>query len=305
MKKLSFLLFITSFIAVTVAIAAQRVPGTKITLIPPDNFIRATQFPGYIRQETGSSIMVTEMPGPFSEVTKGFTKPSLATVGVKLIDKKSIKLNDQDAILLHASQNLHGTEFLKWMLVFGDESETILIVAIFPKLFEDELSASLKASVLSAIWNKDIEVDFFEGVTFRVSEKGKLKISKKIGNSIVLSLNGDFPVRSKDDPLVIVGSSITEAWNITNKKAYARERLKVSIKIIEILKEEDVLIDGLEGIKIIAKGQDMKTNHYRLVYHALLYTKDGYYIFQGFSDFKERNEYEAIFGDILESFKRH
>jgi len=59
---------------------------------------------------------------------------------------------------------------------------------------------------------------------------------------------------------VIVGSSTTEAWNITNKKAYAKERLKVSIKILEILKEEDVLIDGLEGIKIIAKCQETDTN---------------------------------------------
>lgn len=304
MKKLWVVLFMSGFFAV--GVAAERVPGTKVSLTPPNNFKRSTQFPGYMMQETGSSIMVTEVPGPFREVSKGFNKRSLATKGIKLIDRKNIRLNGQDAILLNVSQSAYGTEFLKWMVVFGDESETVLVVATFPERFEGELSESLKASVLTARWRKNAETDFFEGLTFRVSEKGKLKISKKMGNNIILTLDGDFPPQSKDDPVVIIGSSMTEDGNIANKKAYARERLNktVSIKSIQTLNEEDVLIDGLSGRKILAKARDSDTNTERFVYHTLLYTNDGYYIFQGISGFSKRNEYEAIFGKILKSFKR-
>jgi len=224
MKKLLIILYMIA--SLTTAVAAERVPGTKVSLTPPDNFKVSAQFPGYIMQETGSSIMVTEIPGPFGEIIKGFNKESLGSKGMKLIDEKDIKLHGRDAVLLNVSQHAYGRLFLKWIVAFGDESESILIIATFPKALEKEMSRPLKASVLSVKWDKTAEVDFLEGLTFYVSEEGRLKISRKMGNNIFLTLNGVFPLRSRNDPFVIVGSSMSEGWRVPDRENYAKERLK-------------------------------------------------------------------------------
>ena len=52
-------------------ILAGEVPGTSATLTPPDGFVEATRFPGFIKESTGSSIMISEIPGPYAEVTAG------------------------------------------------------------------------------------------------------------------------------------------------------------------------------------------------------------------------------------------
>ncbi len=288
------------------AVTAERVPGTKVNLTPPDNFTSSRQFPGFVMKESNASIMVTRLPGPYSKVTMGFTKQGLSTKGMKLIEKKDIKLGTDDAILLHVSQKAYGTEYLKWMAALGDETETLLIVATFPKSFESTLSGPLKTSVLSARWNKNAQTDFFEGLTFRVSGDGGLEIATKIGNNIILAPGGSIPSKSKDDPVAIMGASVTEDYIISDKKAFSLKRLKKSeyIKDIEILKEEDTVIDGLSGRRILAKATDVRTGKQRFVYHTLFYTTDGYYIFQGFSAFDEKNKYQLIFQSILQSFKR-
>ena len=57
----------------------QRVPGTKVSLAPPKDFVPASNFGGFVHPE-GASIMVTEMNGSVSEGAKALTGPLLTVV---------------------------------------------------------------------------------------------------------------------------------------------------------------------------------------------------------------------------------
>ena len=62
-----------------------RVPGTKVTLTPPDGFSLAQQYPGFEREVDQASIMVTELPGPAAEMIRVMTKEALAGRGMVLV----------------------------------------------------------------------------------------------------------------------------------------------------------------------------------------------------------------------------
>src|SRR5215468_10554391 len=69
-----------------------KVPGTKVSLVPPDGLKPSDQFPGFLDEETSSSIMITELPAPYSEMANGFTKEALGARGMNLFSRKDISL---------------------------------------------------------------------------------------------------------------------------------------------------------------------------------------------------------------------
>ncbi len=289
--------------------AKERIQGTKVAIEPPDGFVEAAQFPGYMMESTGSSIMVTPIPGgPFAEVSKGFTPSALATRGMKLIKKEEAKVGAVEGILIHASQRAYGTEFLKWMLAFGDGTETTLVVATFPKQFEEQLSENLKRAVLSVEWQRSLNLDFFEGLTFRVSESGPLKFANKMGNNIFLTKEGVFPQKEEGAPLVIVGASVTQDWKIpSDKRVFSNQRLRQTnvLGSPEVIEEKNVEIEGLDGYLIFAEGIDRDSGGAMYIEQCLLFTGDGYYIFQALVGKDQKEEFKSNFAEILQSFKRN
>ncbi|WFP51167.1 hypothetical protein PL263_03860 [Methylomonas sp. EFPC3] len=54
---------------------AEPVPGTSVSVTPPEGFTKAERFPGFMNEAIGASIMISEIPGPFAEVSGGFNDP--------------------------------------------------------------------------------------------------------------------------------------------------------------------------------------------------------------------------------------
>jgi hypothetical protein len=53
------------------------VRGTQVLLAPPTGFAPARRYSGFGSNETGASILVIELPGPYAEVAKGMTEQRL------------------------------------------------------------------------------------------------------------------------------------------------------------------------------------------------------------------------------------
>ena len=86
----------------------QNVEGTKISLIPPAGFTKAVNFLGFQEEVSGASIMVLNIPGPFSETSKGITKENLLSTGVQMISDDHILLNGLPALLVQGKQSAYG-----------------------------------------------------------------------------------------------------------------------------------------------------------------------------------------------------
>ncbi len=282
------------------------VVGTKVSLTPPDGFVVSSQFPGFEQESLGASIMVTEIGGPFPEVSAGFSSPSgAAKRGMIVVDKQAVTINGHSGVLLRIKQNASGIEFLKWLLVFGDEKESVMVTAAFPKQFEDTLSGKMKASILTAKWNKELNVPFTEGLNFVVVEKGDLKFAKRISNLLLYSKGGIFPSKSVDNPVFVVGSSFSR-FAIDEREKFAEKRITQSdtVQDIQIEQSSGVIIDDLRGYELSAKGKDVKSGELMVVYQVLLFEEQTYYIIQGLVSEKEKQDYLATFKDMARSFKR-
>ncbi|MHC4215414.1 MAG: hypothetical protein ACYSWP_18790 [Planctomycetota bacterium] len=134
---------------------AESVPGTSVTLDAPPGFVKAERFSGFMNETNGASIMVMEIPGPFAEVTKGFSDvEKMKARGINLLGKSSIIVDGQTAMLLHVEQSAYGNQFKKWVLVADQSGSTTLITATYLSAESKQQEQLLKKAVLSATFGK-------------------------------------------------------------------------------------------------------------------------------------------------------
>ncbi|MGJ8724719.1 MAG: hypothetical protein ACSHYB_09195 [Roseibacillus sp.] len=296
----------TWLLGLTVSSAeSERIAGTQASIAPPEGVEVATQFPGFIDKESGSSIMVTVIPGPYAEVTGGFTEENMALRQMELLQKKERKQGDLEGTLIHLSQTAgQGTEYLKWIWIFGNDKESVFVTATFPKEEGEEFSKKMRASVESTTWDANLKVDPFEGLTFRIEEAGKFRIAKVVGNMIILTEDAVFPTPELTAPFVIVGASLSENWEGPEDLiAFGSQRVKQTQEFqeCEIESSEEWAQAGMAGVMTKATGGGADGE--RFVQQGLLFSEDGYYILQAFCQEDARAEHKDSIQKIFDSFE--
>jgi hypothetical protein len=283
-----------------------KVPGTKASLVPPGSLKPSDRFPGFWDEETSSSIVITEIPAPYSVLADGFTKEALATKGMNLLSKKEISLSGRPGVLLHVGQEARSIAFLKWMVVTGNEKETLLVTATFPEEMKAQLSSVMEQSALSVRWDVEAKIDPLAGLNFSFEDDPSLKFAKRFSNMVILTKDGALPGKPTNDPLFTISSSLSQAM-ISDLGKFAEGRLMQIEQVtgVAIKKQSDVTIAGLTGAEIIAeaKWKDMPDAPV-IVYQVLLLDGNYYFIMQGFAPREGQEKYLAIFSRIAKSFRK-
>jgi len=284
--------------------ALLPVRGTKVSLIPPPGFTAAKLFPGFQHEDSGSSIMVTEMPAPLSEIMKGMTVDGLATKGMTLLKSEDAKIAGRSAKLLSVSQAAHGLTFHKWLGLFGTESATVLVVATFPEATSKTIGEPLRKAVLSSQWDPGKAVDRYEGLDFRITETTDLKIAKRIGNMLLITKDGASTRGEAKDPMVVVGSSVSKT-TIADLETFSTARVKqtAGTKDLKVAAGKSVTIGGLSGYELSATAKDQKSGTPIVVYQVILAKAKHYYILQGMVAQTNAKRYVPQFSSIAKSFR--
>ncbi|MBK9105121.1 MAG: hypothetical protein IPL92_11285 [Saprospiraceae bacterium] len=283
----------------------QHVEGSNFFLIPPPGFVEASNFQGFQQESSGASIMVLDMPGPFAESTKGFTEEGLKSQGVKLIKKEEVNVNGYQGLFVTAEQLAYGVNYAKYILVFGDEQNTFMVNGAYPKnvpgLKEDMLEA-----IYSIVYEPDMVVDQLNSVPFvLVTEGTKLKLAKNMGGSLLYTVDGKIPTASADKTSFVAGLSISNVQTPDRKfTSIARiKQLPYSSLVIDEDQITEIEIDGISGYEIHGEGVHKSSGAKELVYQAMLFDSNGYYIMVGTtrSDFAENLD---LFKQVARTFKR-
>lgn len=282
------------------------VKGTKINLIKPEGFIESTNFPGFQQNTTGATIVVTEFPGAYTDIASGFTAENLKPRGMNLISKENISVDSYKGFLVKFTQNANGQEYGKVGVIFGDDKESVFIIASFPVELEKELSTVLKDSLIAAKWDRKKEVDPFADLSFNVDASGSLKFAKRLQSTLLYSKDGKFPVEV-DTPIFVVGKSVSDfPTGTSDYKAFAESRLNQSAenKNIAIESGEAITIDNLNGYEIVANGNDSASNAPLAIYQVLLFDDKNYFIMQGLVGVKSKDQFLVEFKKMARSFKK-
>lgn len=283
-----------------------KVPGTKVSLAPPVGLKPSSQFPGFDDEETGSSITIAEMPGPYSVAAEGVTKEAFAAKGMSLLSRKEISLNGRPGILFLVRQEISSVVVLKWLVLTGNEKEIVFITATFPEQVKTRWSSEMERAVLSARWDAEAENDPLAGLNFSFNVDPSLKFARRFSNMVMLTKDGAFPGKPTNDPFITLGSSFSQV-TIPDVKKFAERRLMQieHVSGVAIMKQSDVTIAGLPGSEIVAeaKWKDLPDAPV-VVYQVLLLDGKDYFIMQGFASRGEQEKYLEAFARVAKSFRK-
>lgn len=281
-------------------------PAAGVKLVRPSGFDDAENFHGFQQPSTQSSVMVVLIPGPFAETTRGFTAEQLITRGMTLRSKENVGIDGHAGVLLSVTQNAYGTEFAKWILTFGDENETRLVTATFPKSDEATLSNPLKSVVLGTKIDDTPPPAPGADVGFAIVAPAKLKLTRGIGRMLLYTKDGTIPAKSPEDPLFIAAPSLS-AVPMDDKRQFAVRRLfqTAHTKISSLSSNDEITIDGLEGYEIVADGENADSGNPLKVYQVVLYDDGSYILMQGLVGANVADEYLPEFKKMARSLTRN
>jgi hypothetical protein len=259
----------------------KNIKGTKISLIAPKGFTDGLNFLGLQQTESGSSIIILDIPGPYSETSKAMTKENMLSKGVEMKKIENLTINGLPAIFATGTQNAYGNIYTKYIIVFGTDNETIMINGVFPENLK-KIGGEIKKSMLTVFYEADKKINPFAALDYTIDiSETKLKFGKSMSNSLIFSVDGQVPTASSDKTALIVAKSFSQI-TAQDKKLFCINRLKQAlIKIENIEYTNEITIDGISGYEIYAKGKDKKSNETENIYQVILFSDKLYYILFG------------------------
>ena len=277
--------------------------GTRLNIKAPAGMTKADNFAGFIDPNTNASLMVTEMPAPFKQLTEGFTDERLAARGMQLVGKQSKEKGEYQGLEVDLTQKLYGTSVKKHVYIFGNDNFSIVATATLLEGTPDSIMAKLREAIYSITIDTTSQPSLDEGLPYKLKETANLKRATRLQNTLLFNKAGKTNPPEKG-PLFLSSQSIMKV-RIEQPDDFARRRIKDTpyVKDMEIEKEQDIELSGLKGRKLLARGVDAKTAEKTFVYMILLFEKDGYYILQGISPESMRPIMEKEFDEISGSFK--
>lgn len=302
---LSFsLIFSQSNISNDLTAEHKLILGTKISLIPPKGFETASKFLGLQEDESGSTIMIVDIPGPFAEISKGLTKDALLTQGVQAKEIENIKINNIPALFISGEQMAYGNLYVKYVLIIGTDKETIMINGVVPSELADEMGKEVKNSILTSYYDIDKKINPFEIVDYELDlTSSKLIYANKVSNGLIFTKDGLVPPKLTDKTYLIIAKSFSLV-NIEDKKTFSINRLQeLPVGNIEMQTIKELVINGMTGFEITAEGKGKKTEEHLKIYQAVLFTDDSYYIFYGSTNQDYDTNIEEI-RNLVTTFKR-
>jgi hypothetical protein len=303
-RALALTVLVTTF-AGPLSAQSVRVPGTSVTVAPPEGFSPATQYPGFEWPEAQASIMVTELPGPAGDMIRSMTGPALAGKGVVLISAHDAVIKDKPARLLHVRQKTARGVALKWILIAGDATTTIMIVGTFTEGVSPGIGDAMKRSLLTASWGSQASSGPFEGLPFRVMPTAKLKLAKRVSNMLMFTESGTLGTPGSTEALYIAGHSIGDGqFGDLRSFSESRAMQTKSMTGVSNFTGRLIQVDSLDAYELEADAADARSSKAMRLYQVIMPDGTGYFILQGLIRADRAGEIFPEFKAVTGSFRR-
>jgi len=281
-----------------------QIKGTNIFMVPPTSFEFSNNFKGFQNpNDQTSMIMTMEIPGPYSEVSKGFNSEILQKQGMELKTKKEIKVAEFDGILIELDQSANGMTFSKQIIVYGNEKSSTLINGVYLK-DSIQTGKKIKESILTTFVDSKTESNPREALNYSLNENvGSLKFKAVMGNGMLFNRDLKTPTESEDKATLLTDKSFANV-EIKNEKLFCISRLKKypdDYSVIPSKGINEIEIDNLKGFELFAKNNDKENEE---MYQVILFDQNGgYYLFIGTYVTGSENAISDI-KSVIQTFKR-
>ena len=216
-----------------------NIPGTKLFMIPPDDFSIATAFTGLEKGQNALIQVYDLVGGNFYSNADKFSKERFQQSGATVFDYQEMTINGFPAKYIHMQAD---PDKKAYSLVFGDESFSVMIMALYTQK-DGRTEEQIKKSLLSATYQKDLPIDPFAAAAFELDDSNtKFKFAKSAANMFIYSVNGiDNPDTNRDSIMLVL--PVPTDSSMTAKS--------ISEQMVGSLKS-----NGLSDAKIISTSDD-------------------------------------------------
>jgi len=257
------------------------IPGTSVSLLPPQGFALSEQFTGFVSEEDLSSIVLTELPlEVYSELSEALSStPDEITelfagqgIALDVENVSSIVVEGVQAPFIEGTQTISGIQVKKYFVLLGEESTILLTFNILDERQLSEQSVidtiqSVQIRPVPSVQQKVAELPF----TFAIAEPFKV-FDVLLGSSVVLS-SDDGSTDSDGDSLIIIASSISPV-QVTDLAEYSTYLLNstAGFEDATVTEQSSVEFAGSDGYLVQAELQN------NVVLQYLAVQPDGFYL---------------------------
>lgn len=282
-----------------------RIPGTKVSIIPPADFKLSNKIKGFQKAESAASITVVAVPGNIENNLLAFSKSALLKSNMFMLSEKNLIINNLRTKLITVKQIMYNRSYIKYMLITGNKYETYLLNGIILERNIKSEAKDIVKSLLSIVYESNKQINPLESYSFTINTKvSKFQPANIVSGSLILTVDGKVPTQSEDKSSVILSESYTAANN-SDLTAFSIEKVKQysSLKQIDKKNIQKINIDKLVGVELYGTGLNSRTGIVELVYQAMLFDKDKYYTFIGICNVDYEKNIES-YRTLLNTFKR-
>jgi len=127
-------------------------PGVRTMLTPPPGFSPARAFQGWRNEGRSSWIEVNEISVPLAGVLPDFDRAALAGRHQYVLESRQVQVSGRTAVMISAVERARGITWEHWILVMGNDCGSVVITAVYPQAYADQLRYKLKTALLSTTW---------------------------------------------------------------------------------------------------------------------------------------------------------
>jgi hypothetical protein len=282
------------------------IPQTGVSLVIPDDFRMAKQFPGLVGQDRVTTLMVHEVMGRIEDVRAGLTPAALAQRGMRTLRSEEASVDGRPALIVHAiEQSGPGATIRRWFVAFGAADAAVMLAASTSVQRSTAIGPVLLAMMTGARWDPAFALGRYDDLGFTVTESESLKISERLPQMLAFTRGGHRGTLQPAEPVFLAGAS-TSTVAVTDLAVFARQQLAGMSELVDprILDESELRLDDLPGFEIVAEATDRASGSPLAVYQAVAVLGDRYYLLQGFVGAAGADEFMPQFRAIATSFRR-
>lgn len=290
------------------AMAAEPVfpTASRIGLVPPSGMTPSKRFSGFENDGKAAAITFAEMPPEaFGQLSAGMTQEALKRQGLDVTAREELTLGARTGLLISGTMT-RPVPGRKWILAVKDNDLTAFIVAYVqggPDGYsEDEMRDALKSVALRDPVSLD---DQIAALPFRVGDRAGFRVVRVLaGNSLLLTEGPKDTVTAAEQPMVILGTSLTPPPPAGERREqFAKLALNstANLKDIRIERSESFRLRGQEWHEIVAKATHAKSDEPIVVMQTIRFEPARYLRVVGTTREESRDRLLPRFRTVIDS----
>ncbi|MDJ0896823.1 MAG: hypothetical protein QNJ92_16895 [Alphaproteobacteria bacterium] len=282
-------------------------PGSKIGMVPPAGFVVSPDFAGFMDQDAGASIVITEMPGDaFNEISSGLGKEQFAAQGMTLLGACTEANPSVEHVCLRLSQEGHGIRFLKWTLIAKLGDVTGLIAVNIPEQVVaggHHSAAAIEAALSTVTYTAQVATKPIDTLPFTIEEGELLPFHSTLqGRAAAYGR----PTDQGGPHASLVVAAAFNASPVARSIDHSRAAFKqiAAVMNAQITDEGTASVGPLSGHLLEGTGRDDESGTELYLFQAILVDADDMsYALIGIAPVTEKEVYRAEFLRLMQTLK--